>query len=89
MSCVCSSNATMLPQHYTINGAITSLVLGPLFPGQNLTCSTGGTRHTLPGSLQESISCMASLVPNSLKHTHCLAQLDIRSARLPMTGMTN
>ncbi|CAK0784083.1 hypothetical protein CVIRNUC_007286 [Coccomyxa viridis] len=42
VTCVCSSNATMLPQHYTMDATNSSLVLGPLFPGQNLTCSTGG-----------------------------------------------
>ena len=82
MSCMCSSNATMLPQHYTMDATNTSLVLGPLFPGQNLTCSTGATHCTPLVSLQESVSCMASLVLDSLQHTHVLAQPDIRSQPL-------
>lgn len=79
MTCVCSSNATMLPQHYTMDATNSSLVLGPLFPGQNLTCSTGDTHCTPLVSLQESVSCMASLVLDSLQHTHDIAQPDIRS----------
>ena len=39
MSCVCSSNATMLPQQFTTDATNTSLVLGPLFPGQSVMMS--------------------------------------------------
>ena len=41
MSCVCSSNATMLPQQFTTDATNTSLVLGPLW--QSVTCSRGDT----------------------------------------------
>ena len=79
MLCVCSSNATMLPQHYKMDASNTSLVLGPLFPGQSLTCSTGCTACTPLVSLQKSVTCMASLVLDSLQHTCVLAQPDLRS----------
>ena len=77
--CVCSSNATMLPQHYTMDATNTLLMLGPLFPEQNLTCSTGDAHCTPLVALQESVPCMSSLVLDSLQYTHVLAQPDIRS----------
>ena len=51
----------------------------PAVSRADLTCGTGDTHCTLLVSLQESVSCMASLVLDSLQHTHDIAQPDIRS----------
>ena len=60
MSCACSNIAAMLPQNHTMGATDMPLALGPLFPGQNLTCSTGDSLSTPP--LQVSVSCMTVLV---------------------------
>ena len=43
INCACSSGAVMLPQQYMTGGSgrDSAVSLGPLFPGQNLTCQSG------------------------------------------------
>ena len=43
INCACSSGAVMLPQQYMTGGSgrDSTVSLGPLFPGQNLTCQSG------------------------------------------------
>ena len=51
VQCSSSSGAVMLPQHYAPGSTSGGdpVLLGPLFPGQNLTCQAGGTTaYTLP-----------------------------------------
>ena len=80
MSCVCSSGATMLPQYYTTGATDISPTLGPLFPGQSLTCSKGDALCTPLASLQMLVSSLTPLVLDSLGCTCCLAQPGVKCA---------